>query len=567
MSDPASTLTSEPGSGRVLEFGTSGLRGLARDMTDREVWLTTRGFLRWLRQRAELLEDEPGAVAVGEDLRDIDPSTGESSTPRIGRAVVQAIRDEGLEVIHAGHVPTPALALFGLRGLGRAIPAIMVTGGHVAADRNGLELFRPGGEVLEHEHDDILDTVDELRSELEVEVARRFDAKGSLREPPVTPSFDVWPTELYRSRYLVPFANRRPLEGMRVLVFEHSAVGRDILIDVLEQLGCAVRSVGRSEAFVALDTETIGPEDEARLAALVEAERVDALLSTDADGDRPLVVDDSGRFRRGDVLGLLCAEMLGATLAVVPISSSDAIDVQLARSRVELIKTKVGSPFVVAAMNEAIEAGARGVVGWEPNGGFLIADALSLEPLGGEGVLEPLPVRDAMLPMLVMLLAARREALSPSELFARLPQRATRSGYIDELPRWRSERLLERLLPEDQRLRSLSFAGDRVVACWFDGRSEARGLDDKTCTQWRALRDRIVRTFAPLRLHELIELDRLDGLRMRFATGEVLHLRPSGNAPQLRVYAIADEQRRADELIEACVRKGGLLDRSLSGLG
>ncbi len=47
---------------------------------------------------------------------------------------------------------------------------------------------------------------------------------------------------------------------------------------------------------------------------------------------------------------------------------------------------------------------------------------------------------------------------------------------------------------------------------------------------------------------------------MYFTNGEVAHLRPSGNADELRIYAVADTQARADEIAAMAVREpDGLL--------
>ena len=46
-----------------------------------------------------------------------------------------------------------------------------------------------------------------------------------------------------------------------------------------------------------------------------------------------------------------------------------------------------------------------------------------------------------------------------------------------------------------------------------------------------------------------IGLDRTDGLRVRFEGGDIVHLRPSGNAPEFRCYAETATQARAQDLV------------------
>ena len=45
-------------------------------------------------------------------------------------------------------------------------------------------------------------------------------------------------------------------------------------------------------------------------------------------------------------------------------------------------------------------------------------------------------------------------------------------------------------------------------------------------------------------------LDQTDGLRVTLSNGEIVHFRPSGNAPELRCYAEATTQARAGELVQ-----------------
>lgn len=47
--------------------------------------------------------------------------------------------------------------------------------------------------------------------------------------------------------------------------------------------------------------------------------------------------------------------------------------------------------------------------------------------------------------------------------------------------------------------------------------------------------------------------DQTDGLRLTFSNQEVVHLRPSGNAPELRCYTEADTPERARALNRDCL--------------
>ncbi|HVI73717.1 MAG TPA: hypothetical protein VM683_01920, partial [Anaeromyxobacteraceae bacterium] len=57
--------------------------------------------------------------------------------------------------------------------------------------------------------------------------------------------------------------------------------------------------------------------------------------------------------------------------------------------------------------------------------------------------------------------------------------------------------------------------------------------------------------------------NQVDGLRVTLAGGDIVHLRPSGNAPELRCYAEADTPARAVELsrwgLRAAAAKSGEL--------
>lgn len=62
-------------------------------------------------------------------------------------------------------------------------------------------------------------------------------------------------------------------------------------------------------------------------------------------------------------------------------------------------------------------------------------------------------------------------------------------------------------------------------------------------------------------------VNNLDGVRIGFTNDDVIHLRPSGNAPEFRVYSNADAPARADAIIRHAIGDGGVIRRLAGGSG
>lgn len=463
-----------------VAFGTSGARGLVTAMTDEVCYGYTTGFLRHLQA-----EDcwQPGVnVALAGDLR--------PSTPRILAACSAAIRDLGAEPEFCGFVPTPALAY---HSMGRRMPAIMVTGSHIPDDRNGIKFYQPDGEILKDDEPKILSQ----------EVGLRHWAPSGMLDalPPLGPARDI--TAPYIARY-VDYFGKEYLRGMHIGVYQHSAVGRDVLSQLLGALGAAVIELGRSDAFVPVDTEAVRPEDMALARQWAADHSFDAIVSTDGDSDRPLVADEHGEWLRGDVLAMLCAVQLGMETVVTPVSSNTVVE----RCAVfeSVLRTRIGSPYVIAAMRSELAKGKSMVCGYEANGGFLLGSDLRSAGAG----LSALPTRDAVLPIIAVLAAARGSSLS--QVAASLPPRMTYSARITDFASERSACLLK----------------------WLADSSH----------------DELGAVFGSLAGGPLQSVDVTDGFRMRFTNDRIIHLRRSGNAPELRCYAEAEESRMAQEIAD-----------------
>ncbi len=150
------------------------------------------------------------------------------------------------------------------------MPGIMVTGSHVPADRNGIKFYKKTGEVLKSDEAGILAAVKAVRTgEYAKDESRSaFNADGQLKMAPEPAAVQDAAEAAYVQRYLGLFPDERPLAGKCVVVYQHSAVGRDLLVRVLESLGATAIAVARSGTFVPVDTEDLHEEDDRRFRVL-----------------------------------------------------------------------------------------------------------------------------------------------------------------------------------------------------------------------------------------------------------------------------------------------------------
>ncbi len=543
-----------------LGFGTSGRRGQVVHLTQIEVYLNALAELDYLKS----LPIHSGGVRAGDEFYyayDLRPSSTrfvqeEQGRGEIAQTIGRAIGDAGLRPVNLGPIPTPALASY---ALARNRGCMMVTGSHIPFDRNGYKTYSSKGELLKEDEAPITARVAQVRHGLYRQPLDEsdFDSGGMLRSGHVElPPEDKSARAAYVRRY-VDFMGSGALTRMRVLFYEHSAVGRDLLVEILELAGAEVVRAGRSNKFVPIDTENF----DARLADTVRALAVeawrergplDAVISTDGDSDRPLVIGVEPmtdrmmpcrvRFFGGDLVGTIVAEWIGADAVVVPISCNDGIDRGPLRNVVEP-KTRIGSPHVITGMENARAKGRKAVCGFEANGGFLTGSDIWRKGR----FLAALPTRDAVLPILGVLACAREEKITVSDLFDRMPRRFSRAALLRQFPRPVGLRIVDRLSPANAAVREAVFTDDQAQL--LDCESKPLDASASDIATLRGIRSTLAGFFTPaLGFGKIVRLNYTDGVRTMFENGDVAHVRPSGNADELRVYTVANTQERADAI-------------------
>lgn len=461
-------------SGSSLKFGTSGLRGLADELNGLPAYAYSLAFVRMLAESGKLKNG--AAVFVGRDLR--------PSSPDIAALCMAAIEDAGFTPVNCGVLPTPALSF---HAMAKGAPSIMVTGSHIPDDRNGLKFYRADGEIDKNDEQAISATYAALPANL---VARRSsnDTQSDAA------------TSAYAKRY-IDYLGRGALKGLRVGVYQHSSVARDVITDILTTLGAEALALGRSDVFVPVDTEALRPEDIRLLDQWAGESRLDAIVSTDGDADRPLIADARGQFVRGDLVGAITANWIGADTIVTPVTSNAALEECGRFDRV--VRTRVGSPYVIEGMARAKAEGAKIVVGFEANGGVLLGS----DSTRNGHTLSALPTRDALLPILACLSMIKEQGKPLAEIGAAFNFRIALSDRLQNVPQEKSGAFLA-ILKDEAGRKALFPSNDAII------RSEA-----------------------------------IDGVKLFFHSGNAVHYRASGNAPELRCYVEAANENQAVELL------------------
>lgn len=469
-----------------IKFGTSGIRSLNTLLTDKVCYVYTFAFLRYLENTQQITKNS--RIILAGDLR--------SNTDHILEIINQAIIDDGYLTNYCGKIPTPALCNYSIQ---ENCPGIMVTGSHIPADMNGIKYYKKDGEILKIDEKKILLQSFALDETL-------FDQSEHIKKLTSTPlTISTAAYNAYLNRYL-DFFPANCLQGLKIGLYAHSSVAIKPLHYLLQTLGATVTPFGDAATFHPIDTEALAKSDIELAEQYISKYGFNCIVSTDGDGDRPLVTDEYGQWVHGDIVGMICAHILNAKYVVTPLTCNSSID--LISQFTAIYRTRIGSPYVIEKMNELIEKGCKDVIGFESNGGVLVGTSLNLH----HKTINALPTRDSILPILSILFYINQKKITISNLINTFCYVYTISDSIKQVSPEISQALFQQLKSDPININQL--------------------LNIKQA---------------------ILDVDITDGLRVRFNNNTIVYLRQSGNAPELRCYTEAKTKKQAKELNEHCI--------------
>ncbi|MBJ20318.1 MAG: phosphomannomutase/phosphoglucomutase [bacterium] len=281
-----------------------------------------------------------GPIAVGRDAR--------IHSPELTRALVDGIRDEGVDVLDVGMVATPML-YFGVEHLG-AEAGVMVTASHNPGEYNGFKICRahavPVGEASG------LREIEALVSERAA--APRAASRGALSQREIVVA--------YADHALSVGEHRPPLKIAIDCGNGMASVG---LLPVLEALPVdVVRLYFEPDgSFPNHEADPLKLENLQDVCEAVRREGADFGVAFDGDGDRAVFVDGGGEPISADLATALIARRLlkrhAGARVLYDLRSSRVVAQEIERGGGDAGICRVGHSFVKAQMREegAIFAG------------------------------------------------------------------------------------------------------------------------------------------------------------------------------------------------------------------
>lgn len=350
-------------------FGTDGIRGTANaDPMTAETALKVgmaagRIFTRGAHRHT---------VVIGKDTR----LSGYMLEPALAAGFIAM----GMDVIFAGPMPTPAVAML-TRSL-RADLGVMISASHNPFHDNGIKLFGPDGYKLSDETEEQIESM--IEAEMQSALAESADLGRAKR------------LDDAEGRYIEFVKNTFPrglrLDGLKIVVDCANGAAYKVAPAALWELGADVVTYGVEPDGFNIN-KYCGSTDTRTMCRMVREHGADIGIALDGDADRVLVADETGTLLDGDQLMATVAESwhsdgrLTGGGVVATVMSNLGLEHYVQGLGLELVRTQVGDRYVVEHMR------ANGFnVGGEQSGHIVLSEYTTT----GDGLIAGLEVLSAM---------------------------------------------------------------------------------------------------------------------------------------------------------------------------
>ena len=329
-----------------LVFGTDGVRGIVGAEP-----MTVDFAMRLASAAAQVLVPAGGTVVIGKDTR----LSGYMFESALEAGFVAA----GADVLLIGPLPTPGIAQ--LTQQFAADLGVVISASHNPYDDNGIKFFDRSGSKLSD------DVERQIESQLKnPAITRESSALGKAKR-----------IDTARIRYQEFCASTFPedldLEGIKVVFDGANGAGYKVGPRTIANIGAEVIPIGCSPNGRNIN-DGCGSTCPEFLQLTVPAVKADVGVALDGDGDRVVMVDESGNLVDGDQLLyiLATARKLDGRLkgpVVGTVMSNLGLEHALGAAKIDFRRANVGDRYVLEMLRET-----GGIIGGETSGHMIVLD-------------------------------------------------------------------------------------------------------------------------------------------------------------------------------------------------
>ena len=346
-------------------FGTDGIRGRVGSAP-----ITPDFMLRLGWAAGQTIRDKGGdSVVIGKDTR--------LSGYMFESALEAGFSAAGVHCWLLGPMPTPAIAYL-TRTL-RAGAGVVISASHNPHYDNGIKFFCPDGMKLDDEAETAMEEL--LERPPQVVACEALGRAQRVADAP--------------GRYIEfckgSVGRDVTLHGLHIVVDCAHGATYHVAPSVFREMGARVTAIGNEPDGLNINV-ACGSQDPQALSREVVRQGADLGIAFDGDGDRVVMVDESGRVVDGDALLYVIAaeraqrgELRGSVVGTL--MSNLGLEHALARLDVALERAKVGDRYVLERLR-AVE----GVIGGESSGHIICLDRTTT----GDGIISALQVLEVM---------------------------------------------------------------------------------------------------------------------------------------------------------------------------
>ena len=341
-------------------FGTDGIRGKFGESPISPDFILKLGYVTGL----VLMEnnDNPArkpSVVIGKDTR--------LSGYVIEGALQAGFNAAGVDVNMLGPLPTPAIAH--LTRSFNADAGVVISASHNPYYDNGIKFFSSNGKKL----------TDEMQNAINDKLKAIMD-QAEAGDQVIMPILD--PAKLGKNnrindakgRYIEfckgSFPYQYDLSHLTIVVDCANGAGYSVAPRVLRELGANVIAINNTPDGININADCGSTHPEGLQKAVLEHE-ADVGIALDGDGDRIVMVDETGKLIDGDgILYLLATQGPTKTEGVVgTLMSNMGLELALKEAGIEFTRAKVGDRYVM----QSLETNGW-ILGGEPSGHILCLD-------------------------------------------------------------------------------------------------------------------------------------------------------------------------------------------------